>query len=270
MRVSVDAKYLFLAIVGLCSGIGYYAWQSQMPRVSIITSMYNADEYIDGFLKDITRQTIFNQCELILINANSPGNEEPIIKKYVEKYPNIRYKRLEKDPGIYGVWNECVRMARAPYITNYNVDDRFTPNALEVHVAEIERNADIDLVYADRFESSEKNQTFESDLSKHKYIASREFSPENMLFCLPGNSPMWRKSLHDKHGMFNESYKVSGDWEMWLRAVEGGAEFKRIPGAYGIYYRNPDGLSTGRNVKLATKEAWQVYHHYQPIFAWNQ
>ena len=73
------------------------------PRVSIISSIYKGDEFIEGFMKDIVQQTMFDQYELLLINANSPGNEEEVIKGYLAKYPNIRYIKLEEDPGLYGV-----------------------------------------------------------------------------------------------------------------------------------------------------------------------
>lgn len=262
--------YGALLVVAALSCLGYWRYQhSAVPRVSIITSVYNGDEYIEEFLADVTSQTIFKECELILINAASPGHEEPVIKRYMQQFPNIVYKKLEKDPGIYGVWNECIRMARAPYITNCNLDDHFSPYMLEVHAAELDRDADIDLVYADRFETDKKHQTFSGDLSGHKYIASREFNKKNMLFCVPGNSPMWRKSLHEKYGYFDESFKISGDWQMWLRATEGGAQFKRIPGPYGIYYRNPNGLSSGRNMELTTREWMSIYNQYKTTFAWN-
>lgn len=103
-----------LIIWGLYTGLLY---ADQAPLVTIITSVYNGDKFIEGFMKDITRQTIYNQCEHIIINANSPGNEEPVIKKYMQKYPNIIYQRLEmwvravkggalfkKIPGIYGLF----------------------------------------------------------------------------------------------------------------------------------------------------------------------
>src|ERR1700730_634961 len=103
------------------------------PRISIITSVYKGDEFIEGFLSDIVRQTIFNECELIIINANSPGNEEPIIKRYAAQYPNILYERLSDDPGLYGVWNYAIKKARADLITNANIDDRRNPESLEMH-----------------------------------------------------------------------------------------------------------------------------------------
>ena len=52
--------------------------------------MYDGDEFIEPFLEDITSQTIFDNCELILINANSPGNEEKIINK-----PKYIYCKLD-------------------------------------------------------------------------------------------------------------------------------------------------------------------------------
>ena len=83
------------------AGIGFYEFDEDtilnltsgesknlIPKISIITSVYNGDEFIESFLEDITEQTIFkDKCELIMVNANSPGNEGEIINKYIEKYP---------------------------------------------------------------------------------------------------------------------------------------------------------------------------------------
>ena len=49
--------------------------------------------------------------ELILLNANSPQNEEPLIRPYLEKHDNIRYEHLQEDPGIYGTWNIALEMS---------------------------------------------------------------------------------------------------------------------------------------------------------------
>lgn len=213
------------------------------PRVSIITSVYKGDKFIKNFLKDITRQTIFNQCELILINANSPGNEESVIKKYRAKFPNIRYLKLPYDPGLYGVWNLAIKMALSDLITNSNLDDRRATNSLEIHAQALEKNPDIDLVYAPYYATKTPNQTFKKHDTIY-LIDFDEFSPERMVSCLPGIQPMWRKSMHEKYGLFNPWFTSAGDWEMWLRAVDGGAKFKKIKQILGLYYENPRGLST--------------------------
>ena len=104
-RAAVYLSFFFI----ICSFA--FANDNTSPEVSIITSIWNGDEFIEGFLADITKQTVFSKCELILINASSPGNEEPIIKNYMTLYPNIIYERLPQDPGLYAVWNLSLKKA---------------------------------------------------------------------------------------------------------------------------------------------------------------
>ena len=109
------------------------------PKVSLITSLYKAESFLEGFLEDIINQTIFNECELILLNANSPENEEKMIEPYLKEHDNIIYDKLDEDPGVYAVWNIGVKMSRAPLLTNANVDDRRHPLYLQKHQETLEK-----------------------------------------------------------------------------------------------------------------------------------
>jgi len=239
---------------------------SELPKISIITSVYKGDEYIENFMNDITRQTIFKEkCELILINANSPGNEEEIILKYKEKFPNnIKYKKLDNDPGIYGVWNLAIDMAEGEYITNANIDDRKAPNSLEIHAKKLYKNSDIDLVYADCLITDKSNETIENNSSMGRKYTFPDFSLENLkIMNMPHNNPMWRKELHEKYGKFNDKYKSAGDWEMWLRAASKGSKFMKINATLGLYYFNPTGISTNpEHNSWKKKEEKEVYNLY--------
>jgi len=242
----------------------------ELPKISIITSVYNGDEFIESFLKDITRQTIFEEkCELILINAASHGNEEPIIKKYLEKYPNnIVYKKLEQDPGIYGVWNIGVEMASGEFLTNANLDDRKAPNALEIYAKDLYYNKHVDLVYADFFVTHEPNETFEKNSSDNQRYNFPPFSFSNLkAMNMPHAAPMWRKSIHDKNGLFDTSFNSAGDWEMWLRAASNGCRMKKINQTLGLYYFNPVGISTNpENFSWKNEEESRVFKKYENVF----
>jgi hypothetical protein len=235
------------------------------PRVAIITSIYKGDDYMELFLSNIVKQTIFDECELILINAASPGNEEPIIKPYLEKYPNISYERLEKDPGIYGVWNLGIKKAKAEYITNANIDDQRNPICLETHAKALDEDPTVDLVYSDFWITNKPYETYENH-SATLYNNIAEFSPQLMNLCLGGPAPMWRKSLHSKAGYFSEQFYSSGDLEMWNRAVSKGSKFKKVPGVYCLYYLNPQGLSTKPDSKRFEEDKF-VYGAYS--YMWN-
>lgn len=239
---------------------------SKGPHISIITSVYKGEIFIRSFLEDIVQQTIFDDCELIIINANSPENEEPIIKEYAQKYPNIRYYRLEKDPGLYGVWNKAISLAEGEFITNANVDDRLAPDCYEEYLACLQELPHIDLVYADYV------VTHKPPLRPFVEISQRDLSYASRLpdfdanllkkYCYVGPHPMWRKSVHKKYGYFDENLKISGDWEFWLRMATGGSQFYKIDRLLGLYYQNPKGLSTGKDEGLHHAENASIYCRY--------
>ena len=239
-----------------------------LPKISLITSVFKADDYIEQLMEDVTRQTIFEQkCEWIILNANPKGKdfEEEIILKYVEKFPNnIVYKRLEEDPGIYAVWNKAVEMAKGEFITNINCDDRRTINALEKQAKLLVATPDVDLVYNDSYITHEPNMAWEDvkhDTQKYNF---EQFSKEAMLRGnLPHNNPMWRKSLHETFGYFREDYRSASDWEFWLRCVFGGSKFKKLQDTLGIYYFNPNGMSTNKdNEEWKRKEEKEIFKTY--------
>ncbi|MFA5255720.1 MAG: glycosyltransferase [Candidatus Omnitrophota bacterium] len=245
----------------------------KIPKVSIITSLYKGGEFIDGFLKNITQQTVFQFCELIIIDCNSPDNEAEVIKEYVNRYPNIIYKRLDYDPGIYGAWNAAINMSSGEYITNANVDDRRLPEHIEVHAKYLMDFSDIDLVYSAGYYTDVPNEALEATIEKKLILQyQKNFSKQNMALNLPDRCPVWRKSLHTRYGMFDESLKCVGDWEMWLRAVKNNAKFMKIPGVYNIYYINPGGRSTGKQFTPEnTAESEKIKMKYKDIiYPWHR
>ncbi len=241
----------------------------QIPKITISCSVYDGDLYIEKFLEDITKQTIFNKCELIIVNANSPGNEDEIINKYVQKYDNIIYKKLDYRASTTEVINMVIdELATGEFVTIGNIDDRRSNDCLEVQARYLMFNPDVELVYGDCLQTEVVNETFESNSSNNKYQHSLNyFSRENMIKCLPGPMPMWRLSVHKDVGLFSENYDFANDWDMWLRMVDYGVKFKKIDKDIGLYYFNPTGRSTSKeNFSLKIKEEAEIFFKYKHIF----
>ena len=241
----------------------------ELPKISIITSVYDGDEHIEGFMEDITNQTIFEtNCELILVDANSPGNEKKVIDKYIKKFPeNIKYFKLDEDPGIYGTWNFAIEKSTGDFLTNANLDDRKSPESLEIHATELVQDPAVDLVYSDSFVTQTPNETYDNNTSNGKRYNFEQFSVEGMLRANhPHNNPMWRKTIHDKNGMFDDKFKSAGDWEMWLRSATNGSVFKKVPEVLGLYYFNPKGISTNiENQQWKQQEEMEIFSKYKSI-----
>jgi len=237
--------------------------RTELPKISIITSVFKGDKYIEEFIKDIIKQTVFHECELILINPNSPGNEEQAIIKYLKKYPNIVYKRLELDPGLYETWNMAIGMARGEYITNANLDDRHAPQHLEKHLEWLEQHPECDVVAAPVLVTKGINETWDCHTAYNiwhqqffhggdEYSGIQEFFRSELdengvktggveSYNFPHCMPVWRKSLHEKNGYFDEfEYGTSADWEFWLRCAANGAKFKLLKEPLGLYLEDPN------------------------------
>lgn len=220
------------------------------PKVSVITSLYKGKYFLQQFMQNIVEQTYFDQCEFIIIHVPSADAtyEERMLRPYIDRHANIIYRKLsddQSDPGLYGVWNMAIFMARGQYIINANVDDRLAPYGIEVLANALDRNPEIDLVYSACYISKVPNEPFELLHARPIKIILDwpAFSRKMMQICLPGNHPMWRKSMHDRCGFFDESYKAAGDWEFFLRAVEHGCVFMKVPAVLGTFYENPRGLT---------------------------
>ena len=83
--------------------------------------------------------------------------------------------------------------------------------------------------------------------------------------------PMWRKSLHENNGLFDDSYRSAGDWEFWLRCAFNGSQFKKYSQPLGLYYFNPQGVSTNTdNEEWKREEERNVFKKYQKMYMENQ
>ena len=83
----------------------------------------------------------------------------------------------------------------------------------------------------------------------------------------PHCMPMWRKSLHERHGFFEEKYRSASDWEFWLRCTLEGVEMKKINKPLGLYYFNPKGMSTNQeHNEWKRKEEREIFSKYMNAF----
>lgn len=237
----------------------------KFPRVSIITSIFKSERFIEHFLHDVSRQTIFSDCEILLLNADSPENEEKHILEFEKFFPkNVVYKKLDKRYSIYETWNMGADLASSSIITNWNTDDRRVFNSLENQVKEFENDKSLDVCYGPTLTTYVENESVEYSKSTDGF-GCYEATLQNMLVNnSPHCLPMWRKDLHERFGYFDIKYPIAGDYEMWLRALVGGAKFKMMKDLVGSYYRNPTGNSSDpRNLEKAFKEIYEIREIYK-------
>ena len=238
----------------------------KQKEISIISTFCDGSKYLEKFLEDITSQTIFDKCELILVDAASVGQEKEIIKKYKKQYDNIKHYRLEEKLLPTPSVNIAIKKADAKYLTFAFIDDRKKNDCLETLLREI-KNSDADLVYGDVLQTKVDNETYDNNSSTGELFehSTYNFSKENMVKCLPGPMPLWKKSIHEKCGFFDEDgCDFADDWDMWLRAVNNGSKFKKTNKIVGLYLKGGRSQQD-KNIKQAKEEA-KIFYKYSHLF----
>lgn len=211
--------------------------------VSAIVSVYKAGRFIRGCLEDLTAQTLFRQgrMEIIVIDSGSPENERAVVEEFQARHPRIVYVRTERET-LYGAWNRGALSARGTFLVNANADDRHRDDAFEVMSGALAGGEA--LAYSDALITEVENET----LSSHSAVmawALPDFSPRQALADCPfGCCVMWRRDLHLSLGLFDESFRIAGDYEFFLKAaLAGGAVHVRE--ALCLYYESSRSLSYG-------------------------
>jgi len=213
-------------------------------KASLFCSFYKGEKFIKSYLQNVIEQSVFFDLEFVFLDCDSPENEQAIIEPYVKKYENIKYYKLDKDPGLYAGWNEAIKRCSSQIVGNWNIDDRKNRDGLEFMLKRFESDDDLDILYGFTYISKTANEKYEDN------------SFENLYPCLPhslenlfkNNSPhcmpLWRKNLHDSLGFFDENYKTASDGDFWLHCAIAGAKIEMINHPVGLYFLNPEGRST--------------------------
>ena len=214
-----------------------------MKKITIITSVYKADELIHNYLKHITNLNGFKLCRLLLYDIidshQNPIRIENIIENYKTRYDNIEYIKIDEDPGLYEIWNMGVRESNTEFITNANLDDFRHPNYL-VKALYIMDKYIVDLYstnyYITKQISTEWNCMKQKLKSRYPSINNYYIYRYNDMFqlnkdftydkkCYPHCAPIWRKALHMVDNkvsiLFNEDkYGACADYEFWIHSCK--------------------------------------------------
>ena len=228
--------------------------------VTAIVSTYNSERFIRGCLEDLEAQTIAHRMEIIVVDSASQQNEAAIVEEFQKRYDNIRYIRTAARETIYQAWNRAIAAATGAYLTSANTDDRHRCDAFELMAATLEALPDVALVYADQLYTELPNDTFEGTASRKQRAWSRYEGIQTIRsHCMVSSQPMWRRSVHERYGLFDESFASAGDWEFWLRIAQG-ERFLKIDQVLGLYFANPEGVENSHPASVA--EAARVREKY--------
>jgi glycosyltransferase involved in cell wall biosynthesis len=232
-------------------------------KVAVIVSLYNAANKLNVFLTALSQQTLVKQgeVEIILVDSGSPTNEHEVIETFLQKMPlNTVYARSAERETIQSAWNRGIGLAKAPYLVFLGVDETLYPEALEVLADELDQNSEIDWVMA----NSLVTEVEETGIYKHDVMPyNRDGASKDHVYLetcyLSWVGGMYRKTLHERFGYYDETFGAAGDTEIKNRILPY-INVKFIPKMLGLFLNYPDGQTTASpKAEIEDLRAWYLH-----------
>jgi glycosyltransferase involved in cell wall biosynthesis len=183
------------------------------PFISVITATYNAEKHFPNLVKSI-REQIYSNVEWIVIDGGSTDKTLDLLRQNEDV---IAYWISEKDSGIYDAWNKGVRQAKGEWIFFLGADDfLWSSNVLRELVANLMNCPQgVRVAYGKVMLLNEDGQNI--------YIAGEPWinikNRFKQVMCIPHQGVMHHRSLFEKYGNFDESFRITGDYEFLLREL---------------------------------------------------
>ena len=236
------------------------------PRVSVIVSLYNAATKIPVFIEAIRKQTLLHsgQLELVLVDSASPMDEYRAVRESLANsdVPYLFVRTAERE-SIQTAWNRGIALARAPYLAFLGVDETVLPTAYEELANELDAHADVDWVMADSLVMSvDAKGNPHEDVMVYDREGYRQDSVYLETCYLSWVGGLYRKSIHDRFGYYDGSYRAAGDTEFKGRILPY-IKTRHVPRVLGIFLNYPEERTTASpRAELEDYRAW--YLHRSP------
>ena len=182
------------------------------PLVSIITVVYNGEEFIDATIQSVINQT-YDNVEYIFIDGGSTDGTLDIIKRYEDR---IDYWVSEKDAGIYDAMNKAITITSGDWVNFMNAGDTFYNNNTLKNLFKVSNFNDINILYGHH----EVRYPHKKRIARAGNIAdiwkASQFSHQSVFIS----------SRYHKMHPYNTCIKITADFAFFYNAYVNNAKFQ--------------------------------------------
>ena len=223
--------------------------------VSIITPCFRGELFLQGFFESVLKQTVLNDIELVLVHNDPSPLEINLVESFNNSNPGILKHIIVNNsaelfsPITDGTWaketiaqtmNRAIINASGKYLALWNVDDLRTENSLQKQINLLKNNTTVDCVYADFIKVKNFGET-DGVLAK-----SPDFDRSKFLRSCFGGFQMFRKSICNSIGYFDEQFRSGADFDFWIRIAANGS-MKRCKIPIGFWRSAGENSSASHN-----------------------
>jgi len=201
------------------------------PKVSVVTTVYNGEPYVDRAIPGILAQT-FTDFEWILVNDGSRDRTAEILQELASRDSRVRVF----SPGRLGLTaaaNYGVMQARGEYIARQDFDDRSYPDRLQLQVSLLDAHQEVGVVGG--------YFLVVDDTRGERYVRMPPAEHPAIIMELAKSIPfantvaMFRRKVWSDAGGYPEVADLE-DQLLWIAAAKLGWRFASIPVVLGEHF----------------------------------
>lgn len=184
------------------------------PLVSVLTSCYNAGEFLSEAIESILRQT-FKDFEFILIDDGSTDNTLDIISGYAAKDDRIVLIE-KKNTGLAESLNLGIWKAKGSLIARMDADDISFPDRLEKQAAYFKKHKDVILLGTECIEIDRAGRM----VKQHRYYIEHRA----LIKCVerggslfPHSSVIYKTEAVKQINGYRNRLNGAEDLDLWMR-----------------------------------------------------
>jgi len=206
-----------------------------MKRVAVIVPLYDRASFIGEALRSLLEQKSAIDFDIIVVNDGSTDDGPAIVQVLAEHNPEIRMITTENQ-GVTKARNVGLRqlMPDCEFVSFLDSDDVATSNRFAADLAEFDANPELELTYG---------QIMMIDKIDPQTLMPAADANKAIIRSIHVGAAIFRKSLVDRIGFFDESLPQGEDTDFLLRAFETGAPY-RLTETNTLYYRQHAGNMT--------------------------
>lgn len=241
-------------------------WQ---PRACVIASLYNAADKLPTLLGMLSRQTLAARAqgghgalEVVLVDSASPGQDRAAFEAFAARHPElpICYARSAERETIQAAWNRGIKLARAPYLAFLGADEGLHPDALRQLAERLDAEPAVDWAMADSIVTNvDRAGVYDCDLMSYDRSGYRQDLVYLETCYLSWVGALYRRSIHDRFGYYDESFRAAGDTEFKNRIMPH-IRSVHLPRALGVFNNYPEARTTQHpRAEIEDLRAWYLW-----------
>ena len=183
---------------------------NQQPLVSVITPVYNGQEYLAECIESVLKQT-YQNFQYTIVNNCSTDHTLEIAQRYAEKDSRIIIHNNDSFLNLIKNWNHAIRQFSpdSKYCKVVHADDKLFPECIELMVGVAEKHPTIGLVGSYILLGTEIRCTgipYPQELVSGKEICRAAFRGDFTVFGPPTVLLIRSDLIHMEKPFYNEEY----------------------------------------------------------------